>query len=246
MIQEDALERARALLIRRYSALTPLENADHALFTRLGPPEPVARGREIAIEGMPIRSPRFLVSGWACRFRLLGDGRRKIVSFLLPGDAIGICGRARPLALCSAAALTECLLLNGSPAFDDIWDDAQAHPNMVEALRLAGALDEKLLLDHIVRLGRQTALERMSHLLLELHWRLSQVGLANDWAFRLPLTQELLADGTGLSVVHVNRTLQQLRKAKLIDWRQQTCIILDPEGLRGLGEFAPPRLSEWV
>ncbi len=242
-----SLKQGVDLLIGRYNSLAPLSPQDVALFQALGPIEITPHGQELIIEGAPVRSPRFLVSGWACRFRILGDGRRKIITFLLPGDAIGICGRARPLGLCNAAAVIDCQTLNAASGFDDIWDNADRHPQLIEALRLASALDEKLLLDHIVRLGRQTAFERLGHLLMELHWRLDRVGLAESWSFNLPLTQELLADATGLSIVHVNRTLQQMRKDGLIEWRQrnQMLTILDAELLQEISEFQAPRLSEW-
>src|SRR5262249_5421096 len=154
-----------------------------------------ARGRDLRIEGQRAPTPRFLISGWAYRFRLLGDGRRQIFSFIIPGDGIGICKRPHPIAMASVATLTPVTTLLAGPLLQLGWQ-LDANPGIETAFRVADALDQFYMLNHAVRLGRQTALERITHLLLELHWRLEKVGLADNWQFHLPLTQEVLADAT--------------------------------------------------
>jgi CRP-like cAMP-binding protein len=102
----------------------------------------------------------------------------------------------------------------------------------------AGASEQEArLLDSLVRLGRQTAYERVAHLLLELHRRLSVVGLAYDQRFSMPLTQEVLSDALGLSVVHVNRILQQLRREHLIELRSGGAILRAPAQLAIIADF---------
>src|SRR5262249_33776928 len=155
------------------------------------------------------------------------------------------CERPSPLALASVSALTPCATLNAGSHLQARWN-LDAYPGVETALRIAAALDEALLINHVVRLGRQAALERLGHLLLELHWRLDQVGLAENWSFALPLTQEFLADATGLSIVHVNRTIQQLRRDGLLDWRNHSVYIKEPRRLADLCEFKPPRPSDWA
>jgi CRP-like cAMP-binding protein len=232
-------------ILNRYQAFAPLNAEEAALFRTLDAPiETVPRGRDLHLEGRPVQ-PRFLLSGWACRFRILGDGRRMIMGFILPGDGIGVCKRHHPLALASVVALTDCRTLAATPSFSH-GADLSAHANLRHALSVAHSLDEAWLLDQVMRLGRQTAFERMAHLLLELHWRLSQVKLADEGRFQMPLTQEVLADATGLSVVHVNRTIQQLRRERLIEWRNHTITILEPALLTEMAEFKPPRPSDWV
>ena len=93
------------------------------------------------------------------------------------------------------------------------------HPGLVEAIELAAVEEKARLMEQVVRLGRLPALESMASLLLELHDRLDLVGLARDGRFAMPLTQETLADATGLSLVHFNRTLQQLRRERMIERR---------------------------
>ncbi len=234
------------LLLRRYGTLAPLSVDDeHFLRSIEGPLEEISRGRELTQEGRPALSPRFLISGWACRFRLLGDGRRQILSFILPGDGIGICKRPHPIALANVSTLTPCMTLHTGPHLSGGWK-LEGNPGLENAFRVAESLDEVHLLNHAVRLGRQTALERLSHLLLELHWRLEQVGMTDGWQYSVPLTQEVLADATGLSIVHVNRTVQQLRRDHLIEWRNHAVRIAEPRLLADLAEFKPPRPSDWL
>jgi hypothetical protein len=86
---------AGELLVRRYGALAPLSPQDAAYLRQFETAEEFERGRELSIEGRATLTPRFLISGWACRFRLLGDGRRQIFGFIIPGDGVGICKRPR-------------------------------------------------------------------------------------------------------------------------------------------------------
>jgi len=118
-------------------------------------------------------------------------------------------------------------ILVGDPAFQ----------NLIKASTMMGAIEEYYLTQQIVRLGRQTAYERLAHFLLELYHRLQTAGLAQNERFFLPLTQELLADTLGLSSVHINRTLQQLRRDKLIHWKGGLFQLLNPEELRLIADF---------
>jgi CRP-like cAMP-binding protein len=101
----------------------------------------------------------------------------------------------------------------------------------------AEILEDALLLDHAVRLGRLTAFERVAHFLLELQQRLEIAGLGDRQRFPLPLTQEILADALGLSIVHVNRTLQQLRRTGLIELRSGVAILVQPDALAKLCDY---------
>ncbi|SFJ90160.1 Crp/Fnr family transcriptional regulator [Caulobacter sp. UNC279MFTsu5.1] len=140
-----------------------------------------------------------IVSGWACELRILPDGRRQIFSFLLPGDAIEARG-AGSVGACGVVALTRLEVVNRGPQLTD------------SACRDAALQRERRLYDHLMRMGRLSAKERVIHLLLELHERLERVGLVHGETFKIPLTQEVFADALGLSVVHINRTLKGLRK----------------------------------
>ena len=186
--------------------------------------------------------PTAILSGWACRQRLLPDGRRQIVSFLLPGDIVGVMAPCLP-ASCAAVALTRVRTVDVTPLYRTVAFASVSQPGLAQALRVQELLNDALLRDQITRLGRQTAYERFGNLILELYQRLLTVGLARDGQFAFPLTQEMLADALGLSVVHVNRTVQQMRRDGLLELRAGTVIIPELEALRSVADWEPPRLT---
>jgi CRP-like cAMP-binding protein len=234
----------RDLVGRRFSRLAPLSPADLSPLDPLrdAPRRRHSVGVRLAREGEPAPTPHYIAAGWACRLRELEDGRRQILGLMIPGDAMGLCTRSRPLALTTVVSLTPLEVVDASGVADDLQDEAR-HPALADAVSLAAAQDEAFLLDHVVRLGRQTAYERTAHLFLELRWRLDVVGLTDGPGFALPLTQEVIADALGLSVVHVNRTLQQMRRDGLIDLKQGRLDLLDLEELHRVSEFKPPALT---
>jgi CRP-like cAMP-binding protein len=120
------------------------------------------------------------------------------------------------------------------------WLSRDRHPQLAAALERAAAEEHHFLLQQIARLGRQTAHERLAHLLLELNFRLGQRGLAAGGALDMPLTQENLADALGLSVVHVNRTLQQMRRENVIELARGRLRLLDIAALEKVAEFLLP------
>jgi CRP-like cAMP-binding protein len=195
-------------------------------------------GEELAGEDAVASHPQFILSGWAARQRILPDGRRQIFSFLLPGDAIGL-SRPGP-ELAAVVALTALETVDAEPVLDAV--EAGRTPGLARALAAIEPIEQKLLLDHMVRLGRQTAYERVAHFLLELQRRLDIAGLGDSQRFPLPLTQEIMADALGLSIVHVNRTLQQLRRERLIELRAGVAILLQRELLADIADYRP-RLS---
>jgi CRP-like cAMP-binding protein len=162
-----------------------------------------------------------------------------IVGILVPGDSIGLRHREHPAALTSTAALCPCRLLNAAPLQRALASRDNAYSALSRAQRVIDTLEDAHTLAHIVRLGRMSAPERIAHLLLELHWRLDAVGLAPNHTFCLPLTYDSLADTVGLSVVHVNRTLQTLRRDGLIELRQGRVRLLDLDAMRTACDFRP-------
>jgi|GEM_PF-1678052 len=166
----------------------------------------------ITVSGGPDDRPRTIVvvSGWIAETRILSDGRRQIFCFLIPGD-VATTSRASDIGGRALVALTNAEVADAGAL--GLPETGDANGNWVaEAARRS----EARLYDHIVRVGRLTARERVLNLLLELHDRLDSIGLVKENTFRLPLTQEVFADALGLSVVHINRTLQQLRREGLI------------------------------
>lgn len=188
------------------------------------------RGATIAQPDTPPRV-RLLVSGWAAHVRDLPDGRRQIVRLLIPGD---LCGALRPEAghnTCTVVALTRARVADMGNIVRALDPENPAHARLGALIAVATAGEAEALVTQVVRLGRMSAYERTAHLLLELFDRLSAAGLAQGRRMPFPLTQDNLADALGLSIVHVNRTLQQLRREGLIEYRASAVTLLDRDQL---------------
>ena len=162
--------------------------------------------------GAPPPPARILVSGWACRYQVTPNGERQIMCLLLPGDFITPPLEPRLPSACGVAALTELETISAKSLVDAVKVES-GYPTLARAVLYAAHLQDVLLCDQIIRLTRQSADQRFIHLMIELRSRLSRLGLVRENDFSLPLTQETLANALGLSAVHLNRTLQQLRKA---------------------------------
>jgi len=237
MTQMNAHFASAAAAIRRFDAIMPLdEGAIAALHEAARRPRRVSAHHELLTEGTAISEPHILLSGWGARVRILPDGRRQILSLLLPGDMIGHCYQPQPLAITSVVALTA-IDLCPAPSTDE-----------VESLRhvyaISHALDEAFLLAQITRLGRMSAYERLADLFLELLERLSLSGNAQHNAFDHPLTQELVADVTGLTPVHVNRVVKRLRHRDEPDWHTGYLTLSDPDALRRRIGRTPFQISQ--
>jgi CRP-like cAMP-binding protein len=243
-----ALLAQSSALISRFRSLASIGDAEvDYLMRTLGPIERHSAGTELLREGEIIQSPRFILDGWALRTRYLSDGRRQIFGFLLPGEAIGLCDREQPLALSNLVACTPVVMCDASPARPVCLGLVPDFPQITRAHQRAAALDEAFLLHQVVRLGRQTAYERLVHLLLELNARCHSAGLSDGSSFQLPLTQEILADTLGLSIVHINRTLQTLRREQMIEQKSSLLTLKEKERLAAIAEYSDPMvtLSRW-
>jgi len=186
--------------------------------------------------------PRIMVSGWACRQRFLGDGRRQIINFILPGDAVGDWLQPDLHTDASTIALTEVITADAG-ALIAAAQGACGHEGLSRLLRLMASLETAFLHNHIVRLGRQTAYERMVHLMLEFHSRLHTPQMVATDKFAMPLTQETLADSLGLSMVHVNRTLMQMRRDGLVQIAFGIVKIIDMKLMRAVADWVPIKLD---
>ena len=199
------------------------------------------RGRERAYEAQTFlhdddsRSARSLMitQGWAARLRWLPDGRRQFISILLPGDVLAQNPDERALSHLAVVALTPVLTVDMTTSL--------AHGAgaglLSEGLERERRLEDDRLIDQIVRLGRQRALERVAHWVMEISERLGRVGLSDDGAVAMPLTQELRGDTLGLSIVHINRTVQELRRRGLIRLQAGRLAVLDRARLVELASY---------
>ena len=236
--------RHAALAMRSLLRFGPVGSGDEIrVRDAIGDAELFPAASELIAEGEPLDRARMLLSGWAARVRFLSDGRRQILNFLVPGDAFGIAARPCGFSPSAIVALTPAAVAEVAAL-----SEAIAGPDVSEGL---GAIawcilrhEEVLMQNQLMRVGRQTAYERMAHLLLELLHRLKVVAFAQGNSYLLPLTQEMLADALGLSVVHTNRTLQQLRRDRMIELRNSAITILQPDAMATVADFREPALPE--
>jgi len=229
------------MLLRRLSQLADFSPQEVDLVRNAGAGvEDVAAGTQLFAEGDRINRVTLVVSGWACHLRILSDGRRQIFGFALPGDLLGPWCRVATIAQTTAVMLKAGTIADVTFMRDLLLEAPQRFPALSSALANLQSLHDGYLLNHLVRLGRQTAYERVASLLLELNHRSAAVGLADGTSSPLPLTQEILADALGLSIVHINRTLQQLRRDGLLDLRGSSLQLLDADQLTAIAEFQPP------
>lgn len=211
--------------VRRLNALTALDvNAAQALRGALARARAYHPPVELLVEGQRITETLLLLDGWAARVRNLADGRRAIMNFLLPGDLIGNCDHDHPIAASTVVALTRVAVCPAPPRGQS--------PALDRAYKLSRATEEAYLLAQITRLSRLNAHDRLADLLLELLERLGAAGLAPNGRYDFPMTQEIVGDALGLSTVHVNRTLQQVRRDSGIAWSGRRVHIAEPDVLR--------------
>jgi CRP-like cAMP-binding protein len=197
---------------------------------------------DLIVEGQPYQFSYILKDGWAMSYKLLPDGSRQVVNFLLPGDFIGLRANWFQTAEASVSALTDIVVSPIQP--HRIVTGARRFPRLGAAIAWSSARDESMLIEHLVSLGRRSAYERLSHLFLELRKRLQIIGFAGDRSFELPVTQEVLGDFLGLTIVHVNRTLRKLIRNGLIEREGERLIIRHLGDLEAAADFDDEYLKQ--
>lgn len=198
-------------------------------------PVRVKRGKELVHEGQTGHMAYILQAGWACSFKLLPDGGRQIITFPLPGDCVGLRSVLLRTSDHSFSALTDAVV-SGVTA-SRMMHIFNEFPRLGAAILWAASRDEAMVVEHLVSIGRRSAIERTAHFFLELCERLRLVGLATHKEFICPLNQYVLADALGLSAIHVNRVLRQLRERKLLTLKGRKVIIQDMTGLKALAGY---------
>jgi CRP-like cAMP-binding protein len=214
--------RALDLVRRRLSAEVPLGPQDEELIQlACRPAASRPDGAELGLDGERL----FLASGWACHVRELGDEGRQILGFILPGDLVGRADSQDPPAH-RAIALTRVTLLDATL----LEREARSRPGSAVAAALARAdhREHARHLDHAVRLGALSAYRAMRHFLGDIHDRLAAVGLASEGRFDLPVAQDVLGDAMGISEVHANRVLAQMRREGLLELGPGSATLLSP------------------
>src|SRR5262247_3282963 len=170
-----------------------------------------------------------VLKGWAFRYKVLDDGRRQILNYALPADMVGLQGTLMREMQHSVEALTPVVLCVFPRA--KLWDLYSRLPSLAFDVTWLAAREEQLIDEHLVSLGRRTALERTAYLLLHLFVRAEEAGMVKDASIQFPFTQQHVADTLGMSLVHTNKTLKRLFLTKTVYWKDRIFEIIDRAAL---------------
>lgn len=224
--------------LSRRDRLTALEI--EVLMDVLEPPRRVAAGVDFVIEHSRPTHSTLLISGFAARYSTLADGGRQITEITIAGDFVDLHSLLMKQMDHGVLALTDVVIAYAP--HDRLRAVTEAHPHLTRLLWLDTIIDAAIHRQWLVAMGRRSGLAHLAHLLAELYLRLEIVGLAADHVFDLPLTQTTLGDALGLSAVHVNRLVAELRTQNLVQWTHPRIEILDWARLIALAEFDPAYL----
>ena len=201
----------------------------------LSEPQRYRANRALSRPGNPVPDLYVIHSGVACRYLDLRDGRRQILSYLLPGDFYDIRSCFSPGDACLLETLSDVeASLIGSR---DVVRLAERFPQLMSELWRRVATEDATARQWLLNVGRRSALERMAHLLCEIHARWEATGLSTRDGCFFPISQVELADSLAISAVHVNRVLMQLRKSGLVRLSERRLTITDVPELRAIAGF---------
>jgi CRP-like cAMP-binding protein len=195
---------------------------------------------EIRSEGASSETALLIRGGWACRYKYLEDGRRQIVALLLPGDLTDRHAFIFRRSEHTIAALTKASV--AEVAEEDIADLRLRFRRVALALDWSDLLELAIQREWTVNLGSRDAVERVAHFLCEVFVRLQSVGMVESDRCALPLTQQEIGEIAGITAVHVNRVLQELRSTRLIALENRMLVLNDLEALMALCQFDPAYL----
>ncbi len=227
------------MLELRLEAFTKLSSDDRASIDRISRKgiRNYAMRRDLIAEGDRPKSVFLMLEGWACRYKQLPDGRRQIVAFFIPGDLGDMEVYILKEMDHSVGALTKVRAAEISREdFDRLMID---HPRITQALHWDMLVTVAVQREWTLNIGQRTAYERLAHLFCELFLRLRTVGLTNGDTCDFPITQTDLAEATGLTSVHVNRMLQDLRRDGLIELQNRQLRVPDLAALMDVAMFTP-------
>jgi CRP-like cAMP-binding protein len=199
-------------------------------------------GRDLVQQGQSEQAAYILSEGWVCSYKLQPDGTRQIIDFQIPGDFLGLRSVLLRTSDHSFEPVTD--IQAAEVPSDDLLAAFAQSTRLATAILWAASRDEAMVVEHLVNLGRRDADVRMAHFLLELGSRLALVGMSSQTGYNCPLTQYHLADALGLSAVHVNRILRQLRENGLVTFRNGKVTFDDRDRLVEFALFDPEYLDQ--
>lgn len=231
-----------SMLIRKLESIATLSDEERRAIQHL----PVTTHnldarRDIVRDGDQPTHCCIILDGWACRYKLLGGGKRQILSFHIPGDILDLQSLHVPTMDHSLTTLTKAVV-----AFiphESLRELMARFPSIAAVFWRDTLIDAGIFREWLISMGRRSALEHVAHLFCELYLKLQVVGLAGNFRCQLPLTQADLADALGLTPIHINRVLQEMRGRALITLRSRMLVIEDWDELLRVSEFDPTYLQ---
>jgi CRP-like cAMP-binding protein len=195
----------------------------------------VDRGATVLVEGSHSAHLYTVLTGWGFRYKLLPDGRRQILNYVMPGDLVGLQGSVMGEMQHSVEALSSMLLCVFER--EHLLDLYRSHPGLAYDITWLASREERMLDENLLSVGRRSALERCAYLIAFIHSRARGVSLDARKPVAIPITQQHVADTLGLSLVHTNKTLRKLTQRGLILWRDGGCEVVDFDGLCGVARW---------
>ena len=206
-----------------------------ALVAATAAPEPYAAKQDLIREGDRPGPVFVMLEGWACRYKILPNGSRQVLAYLMPGDScdlhVGLLAEMDH----SIQTITPALVATIERAeMDEIMDK---HRGVAKAMYLGQLIDEGTMRAWITSMGRRASIERVAHLMCELYLRARNIGLTLEPRLALPLSQSMLADSLGMTPVHLNRVMKELRSSGAMTLQRGSLIIEDPARLIKIAGF---------
>lgn len=224
-------------LVQRLDRYSRLSQSDREALEQLNrlPVQRVSARTDLIREGENPRHVRLIVEGWACRYKSTLEGSRQIVGFFIPGDFCDFNVYILRQMDHSIGTLTRARVAQITP--DQVEALTAEHPRIAQAFWWHELVNASIQREWLLSLGQRPAFQRIGHLLVELFYRLRIAGLVDGDSCDFPLTQSDLAEATGLTAVHVNRTIQELRREGLVELDRKRLRIPDLSALCTASEF---------
>ncbi|WID99256.1 Crp/Fnr family transcriptional regulator [Bosea vestrisii] len=225
-------------MVRKLETISPLSPEDkELLFGLLVSERQFEAYQDVVSEGERTKQCCLVIEGLICRYKLVADGGRQILSLHIPGDIPDLHSLHIEEMDHSLGTLTPATV--GFIPHDAIRGITRASYRVSEAFWREALIDAAAFREWMVGIGRRSATSRIAHFVCEFVTKMKAIGRSDGVVCALPMTQPEMADALGLSTVHINKKLRELRQAKLVRIRANRITILDWDGLCELGEFDP-------
>jgi CRP-like cAMP-binding protein len=219
--------------LQGYAAIGP--DDARALAVATSKPRKFAAKHDLIREGDRPGPVFVMLEGWACRYKILPSGTRQVMAFLMPGDCcdlhIGMLAEMDHNIQTITPALVA--MIDGT----EMGALMDKHRPVARAMYISQLVDEGIMRAWITSMGRRTSIERVAHLMCELYLRARNIGLTDETHFALPLSQLVLADALGMTPVHLNRVLKELRLTGAMTLQRGSLLITDPGKLVQIAGF---------